>query len=96
MTAQTYAEKIFSKKSAKNVSKNDIVFASPDWILSHDNSASIHKTFKKMNGKKIKNPEKLFIVLDHDAPPTNSQIANDHESIRSFVKDQGIKHFYDV
>ncbi|OLS23488.1 MAG: Isopropylmalate/citramalate isomerase large subunit [Candidatus Heimdallarchaeota archaeon LC_3] len=96
MKNKTFSEKIFSKKSGKYVSTNDIVFASPDWILSHDNSASIYKTFKKMKGEKIKNPEKLFIVLDHDAPPTNSQIANDHESIRSFVKNQDIKHFQDV
>ncbi|MHA2339800.1 MAG: aconitase/3-isopropylmalate dehydratase large subunit family protein [Candidatus Hodarchaeales archaeon] len=96
MKQQTFSEKIFSRKCGKDVLANDIVFASPDWILSHDNSASIFKTFQKMNGTTIKNPEKLFIVLDHDAPPTTPQVANDHEIIRSFVKNQNVINFFDV
>ena len=95
MVGKTFSEKLFSNKSNQDVRAGDIVFAEPDFIMSHDNSASIYKTFQKMGGKKIKNPERLIIVLDHNAPPTNSILANDHQFIRSIVKENNITIFYD-
>ena len=95
MTGKTFSEKIFSQKSGQDVSTGSIVFAEPDLILSHDNSASIYKTFEKMGGTRIKYPKRIVIVLDHDSPPTNQVIANDHEFIRKFVKSQQITKFHD-
>jgi len=95
MSGKTYSEKLFEKKSGQEVRAGDIVFAEPDLILSHDNSASIYKTFQKMGGIEIKYPNRLVIVLDHDSPPTSVTIANDHEIIRKFIKEQKIEKFYD-
>ena len=95
MTGKTYSEKLFSVKTNQSVSAGDIVFAEPDLILSHDNSASIYKTFQKMGGKRIKYPNRLVIVLDHDSPPTSVTIANDHQIIRELVEDQKIENYYD-
>ncbi len=87
---KTFVEKIFNAKAG------DIVFAKPDIVLSHDNTASIAKTFAKMGGKKVKYPEQLMIVLDHNAPPTNAQLANDYDFIRQFAKEQGVKRFHEA
>ncbi|NPD87212.1 MAG: 3-isopropylmalate dehydratase large subunit [Asgard group archaeon] len=95
MTGKTYSEKLFSYKTEQSVSAGDIIFAEPDLILSHDNSASIYKTFQKMGGTKIKYPDRLVIVLDHDSPPTSVTIANDHKIIRELVKNQNITNYYD-
>lgn len=95
MTGKTFSEKLFSLKSGEDVRAGAIVFAEPDFIMSHDNSASIYKTFQKMGGKNIKNPERLIIVLDHNSPPTNAIIANDHQFIRQLVKDHKVSIFYD-
>ena len=95
MVGKTFSEKLFSIKSGRDVSAGNIVYVEPDLILSHDNSASIDKTFQKMGGKKIKYPDRLIIVLDHDSPPTSAQIANDHKAIRELVKNYDIKNFYD-
>ncbi|MHA1953827.1 MAG: aconitase/3-isopropylmalate dehydratase large subunit family protein [Candidatus Heimdallarchaeaceae archaeon] len=95
MTGKTYSEKLFSFKTEQSVSAGDIVFAEPDLILSHDNSASIYRTFQKMGGTKIKYPNRLVIVLDHDSPPTSVTIANDHKIIRELVKNQNIINYYD-
>ncbi|MCF8302963.1 MAG: 3-isopropylmalate dehydratase large subunit, partial [Bacteroidales bacterium] len=76
--------------------KGSIVFKRPDIILSHDNSASIAGTFKKMNGDKIADPDQLLIVLDHNAPPTNAKLANDYQKVRDWAKEQGITKFHDV
>ncbi len=90
MSGKTFAEKIF------NASAGSIVFAKPDIVLSHDNTASIAGTFKKMNGEKVAYPDQLLIVLDHNAPPTTAGLANDYQAIRNIVKEQGIKKFHDV
>lgn len=90
MTGQTFVEKIFGAK------QGSIIFKKPDIVLTHDNTASIEKTFKKMGGDKVANPEQLLIVLDHNAPPTNANLANNYQKIRDFVNEQGIKKFHDV
>ena len=86
----TFAEKILGARAGS------IVFRKPDMVLSHDNSASIAATFLKMKGKKIAFPEQVFIVLDHNAPPTSAKLANDYQKIRDWVRDQGISQFHDV
>ncbi|MCE7734979.1 MAG: homoaconitate hydratase family protein [Candidatus Heimdallarchaeota archaeon] len=96
MSQLTFSEKVFSLKTQKQVRAGDIVYAEPDLILSHDNTASISKTFEKMGGQDIKYPNRLIVVLDHDAPPTSVKIANDHNIIRDFVNKHVIKKFYDV
>jgi len=90
MKGKTFAEKIFGAE------KGAIVFARPDIILSHDNTSSIYSTFKKMGGSTLANPDALLIVLDHNAPPTNSKLANDYQTIREFVEKFRIRKFHDV
>lgn len=87
---RTFAEKIF------NAPAGSIVFRKPDIVLTHDNTASIKKTFEKMGGGKVFDPGQLLVVLDHNAPPTNANLANNYQLIRDFVKEQGIKNFYDA
>jgi homoaconitate hydratase family protein/3-isopropylmalate dehydratase small subunit len=87
---QTFVEKIFQAE------EGSIVFREPDLILTHDNTASIKKTFEKMKGDKLFDPSRLLVVLDHNAPPTSSKLANDYQAIRDFVKEEGIDKFYDA
>ena len=86
---KTFIEKILG------ATEGSIVFRKPDIILTHDNTASIRNTFLKMNGRKIYDPGRLLVVLDHNAPPTSSKLANDYQSIREFVRTEGIDKFYD-
>ncbi|MBI5218844.1 MAG: 3-isopropylmalate dehydratase large subunit [Bacteroidia bacterium] len=90
MKGKTFVEKIFKAE------KGAIVFARPDLVLTHDNTASIEKTFKKMGGDKVLDPDQLLITLDHNAPPTDANLANDYQAIRDSVKYQGIKKFHDA
>jgi 3-isopropylmalate/(R)-2-methylmalate dehydratase large subunit len=93
---QTIIEKIIAKASEKEqVRQGEIVFASPHRILSHDNSAAISNIFKKMGAERVWDPERIFIALDHAVPPPDERKAMNHKVIRTFVKEQGIKHFYD-
>ncbi len=100
MPGQTLIQKILAKASGKEidgVTENEIVFVSPHRILSHDNSAAISKIFYKITGQngKVWDSDRIFIALDHAVPPPDAVKAENHKVIRKFVKDQGIKHFYD-
>lgn len=88
--AKTFVEKIL------NANAGAIVFKKPDIILTHDNTASIKKTFEKMGGEKVADPNQLLIVLDHNAPPTNAKLATDYQIIRDIAKELGVEKFYDV
>lgn len=90
MSGKTFVEKIF------NAPTGSIVFAKPDIVLTHDNTASIEKTFLKMKGEKLADAKQALVVLDHNAPPTNAKLANDYQRIRDFVKEQQIEKFHDV
>lgn len=90
MTGRTFAEKILGAGAGT------IVFRKPDIVLSHDNTSSIEKIFRKMNGKKLSDPRKLLVTLDHNAPPGNAKLANDYEQIRKFVRNNGVTGFYDA
>ncbi len=89
MAGKTFVEKIF------NADAGTIVFARPDIILSHDNTSSIEKIFCNMGGTKVFDPEQLLVVLDHNAPPTTSKLANDYQQIRNFVTSQHVTRFHD-
>ena len=90
MAGNTFVEKIFKTDAGS------IVFARPDIILSHDNTAGIKKIFNKMGGEKLSDPGQLLVVLDHNAPPTTSKLANDYQQIRNFVADQNVSRFHDA
>ena len=90
MNPQTFAEKIFKAPAGT------IVFARPDIILTHDNTSSIFKTFQKMGGVKVADPNQLLVVLDHNAPPSDAKMATQYQEIRDIVSNQGVDKFYDA
>ncbi len=90
MAARTFVEKIFDAECGS------IVFKKPNIVLTHDNTASIKKTFEKMGGDKVADPNQLLIVLDHNAPPTNAKLASQYQQVRDIVKYQGVDKFYDA
>jgi len=95
--AQTFAEKILANKggAAKTV-PGQIVEVTPDVALSHDNTAPIFGIFQRMGGKRVFNPDMHAVFLDHAAPAPTTKHAENHRITREFVRDQGIKNFYDV
>ena len=90
MRGRTFVEKIFEADTGS------IIFKKPDIVLTHDNSASIFNTFKKMGGEKVIYPDQLMIVLDHNAPPTTAALANQYQKVRDVVTEQGITNFHDA
>ena len=93
---QTLSEKILGAKAGHPVKAGEVVTVSPDYVLSHDNSAAIIGEFKKLGLARVKRPEKIVIVLDHIVPASEEKYAQNHKTIREFAAEQGIGKFFDI
>ncbi|MCL4299818.1 MAG: 3-isopropylmalate dehydratase large subunit [Anaerolineae bacterium] len=93
----TFVEKILAKNAGlAEVTPGQVLDATPDVALSHDNTAAISKTFYSLGIERVKYPERLAITLDHAAPPPTTQHAQNHADVRRFVAAQGVKNFFEV
>jgi 3-isopropylmalate/(R)-2-methylmalate dehydratase large subunit len=93
----TFAEKALARAAGlSSVVAGQIVDAQPDVAMSHDNTADIYKTFKKLGVTKVKYPNRLAITLDHAVPAPTTQHAQNHMEVRQFVREQGITTFFEV
>ncbi len=94
--SQTMAEKILGKASNQKVAPGDIVDASVDLAMSHENTSAISTKFKQLGIPRVWDPSKIVIPIDHCAPAASEDYAKNHKIIREFVKEQKIPHFYDI
>lgn len=94
---KTFAQKIIALKAGKvGVKPTEIVDVSPDVVMSHDNTGDIASTFESIGVKRVLQPSKIVIPLDHCAPAATESYALNHKQIREFVSKQQIQHFYDI
>lgn len=93
---RTFSEKVLGLKAGAEVRSGEVVTVSPDYILSHDNSAAIINEFNKLGVGKVRCPKKLVIILDHVVPASSEKYAANHKTIREFVSEQKIPNFFDV
>ncbi len=92
----TFAEKIIALKSNKEKLKpGDMVDVSPDWVMTHDNTWDVIDKFREIGLKRVWDPEKIVIMVGNVTPPPGEQYARNNQAVREFVKEFGIKHFYD-
>ncbi|EHP83388.1 isopropylmalate/citramalate isomerase large subunit [Methanotorris formicicus] len=94
----TLAEKILAKASGKKeVSPGDIVMAKIETAMVHDITGPLTvNTLKKEGIEKVWDNEKIVILFDHQVPADSINAAENHILMRKFVKEQNIKHFYDI
>ncbi|MBI3915172.1 MAG: 3-isopropylmalate dehydratase large subunit [Chloroflexi bacterium] len=94
---KTFAEKALARAAGlKQVVAGQIVDASPDVVLSHDNTAAIARIFRALGVARVKYPERMAITLDHAVPAPTTQHAANHAETRKFVEEMGVKNFFEV
>ena len=94
---QTISEKILAKHSGqKKVYAGEFVDADIDLAMSHDNTVLVSTIFNEIGVKKVCNPDKIVVVLDHRTPANTSKTAENHKIIREFIKEQNITNFFDI
>ncbi len=94
--AATFSEKVLGSRAGRDVKAGEVVTVAPDFILSHDNTAAISREFAKLGVGRVRQPEKIVIILDHVVPAAAEKYALNHKLIREFVADQDIPHFFDI
>jgi 3-isopropylmalate/(R)-2-methylmalate dehydratase large subunit len=93
---KTIAEKILSNKSGKDAYANDIVVASLDYRMGQDGTSPLAiRAFKKMNGKRVADPDRAALVIDHSSPSPLEGVSALHRLMRDFAKAQGMT-MYDI
>ena len=94
--SRTISEKILSSHSGKNAKAGDIVIANLDFMMGQDGTSGIIvDSFQRMGSKKIADPSKFAICIDHSAPSPNIGVSTIHKKIREFAKSKGAI-LYDV
>jgi len=92
----TFAEKLLAMKAGKDKTvPGEIVEVTPDVCMTHDNTAYIAQTFKKIGVDRVLYPSMHVITLDHCVPAANEKFANNHRQAREFAAEQGIT-LYDI
>ncbi len=93
----TLAEKILARASGStSVAPDQVVVATVDLAMSHENADLVRKSFQQIGVKRVWDPDKIVIILDHRVPAESEKTATTHKAIREFVREQGIRNFYDV
>jgi len=94
----TLVEKILAKKAGKKFVKPDeIVEVSVDRAMIHDAlGAHTIAKFRELAVKKVWDPAKIVVVLDHYVPNKDIDTAKKCLNIKKFVAEQCIENYYEV
>ena len=96
--SMTMSEKILAKASGQEkVEAGEIIMADIDIAMVHDLTGPLTlQSLEQINTDKVWDPDKIVIPFDHQVPADSLDAAKNHQIMREFVKEQGIKNFYDV
>ena len=90
------AERILSDKVGRHVYADEVIVAPVDGAMASDTTAPLAiQAFKEMGGKRVWDPNRFHLVIDHAAPAPNERIAELHRMMREFASDQGC-HLYEA
>jgi 3-isopropylmalate/(R)-2-methylmalate dehydratase large subunit len=98
MAGKTTIEKILSRASRQGVSANDRVWAEVDLAVIRDfGGPNAVLEFDRFTNKgKVKDPEKIALTFDYQAPAKDMKVAQNQALCREFAKRQRIKNLFDV
>jgi len=91
---QTMVEKILSKKFGKSVKAGDEALFAPDIISAYDYPGYIDVFREQMHQlgiKKVKNPDRFLLYIDHFYPAGNASQQNIHKITREFAEEYSMK-----
>ena len=93
----TLAEKILANKAGlKEARPGMVIDAKVDVAMAHEALAQLVKPFKEMGASKVWDANRIVVPIDHWVPASDEKSAKLHKTIREYVEEFGIKHFFDV
>ncbi|HNW26410.1 MAG TPA: 3-isopropylmalate dehydratase large subunit, partial [Candidatus Gastranaerophilaceae bacterium] len=86
----TIAEKIISRHANKEVEAGELVIANVDVCAVQDGTGPLTvQEFKKIGAKKLNNPQRTILFIDHASPSPRKELSNSHNVLREFAKEYG-------
>ena len=86
----TLVEKIISSHAGKDVHAGELVISKVDVAAVQDGTGPLTvQEFKKLGIKKLKNPERSILFIDHASPSPRKELSNTHMVLREFSKEYG-------
>lgn len=86
----TLVEKIISSHAGKDVHAGELVISKVDVAAVQDGTGPLTvQEFKKLGIKKLKNPERSILFIDHASPSPRKELSNTHLVLREFAKEYG-------
>ena len=91
-------EKILSKASGmKEVVPDQIIDAKIDYAMINEITGYlVANYFRDVGAKKVWDPNRIAIILDHTIPAPTAEAAEVHRIVREFARELSIPGFYDV
>ncbi|MEM9705997.1 MAG: 3-isopropylmalate dehydratase large subunit [Pseudomonadota bacterium] len=91
-------EKIIARASSRgSVTPGDFVTVSVDLAMAHDSSGPRRwRPRLEALGVGLWDPERVVIVSDHYVPAVDAASAAILKDVRAFVRDYGVRHFFDM
>ena len=96
--AMTLAEQLLAAHAGLDaVHAGQFVEVDVDVVLSNDITAPIAiREFEKLGVKRVWDPERVVVVLDHFTPNKDIRSAEQSRFVRQFARAQGLPNFFDV
>jgi len=96
--AQTITEKILAAHSGHDeVHPGQFIMARLDLMLGNDVTAPLAiEEFKRIGARRLADAAKVVLVADHATPNKDIKAAEQCRIMRTFSREQGVEHFYDV
>lgn len=86
----TLAEKIISKHAGHEVKAGELTIAKVDVCAVQDGTGPLTiQEFKKIGKKKLNDPNRTILFIDHAAPSPRKELSNTHMVLRQFAKKYG-------
>lgn len=93
----TLAQKILQRHTDTEITTDgQIVQCRVSMVLANDITAPLAiKSFRAMGARKVFDPERVALVMDHFTPQKDIDSANQVLISRKFAEEQGIRHYYE-
>ncbi|MBI2078275.1 MAG: 3-isopropylmalate dehydratase large subunit, partial [Euryarchaeota archaeon] len=85
-----------NKAGLKEVRPGMVIDAKVDVAMAHEALAQLVKPFKEMGASKVWDANRVVVPIDHWVPASDEKSAKLHKTIREYVSEFGIQHFFDV
>jgi len=97
MSGKTIAEVILSRASGRDVRAGDLVIVPISRVMVHDSVIdAVMSGLRDLGKERVWDTSKVGVFVDHAAPAPTPVVADSHRVLREWVREQGIKTFYDA